>query len=173
MLSNFTFITRLSRRGSYAFFNWCRSWILRNKKKDTVNQPPIGYRVPASRHWFVQTQRNGGSENQSRRFKWACQIVCSTTAFFLLPSSGRILFNIYFHVSSEILTFNANIISTIRKCNCVTISSGCFNQRDCFVRSRNPKYFCSTFRNLQGAINGQLLTGFSLYGSSSEQILCT
>ena len=26
--------------------------------------------------------RNGGSENQSRRFKWACQIVCSTTAFF-------------------------------------------------------------------------------------------
>ena len=82
MLSNFTFITSLSRRGSYAFLNWCRSWILRNKKKDTVNQPPIGYRVPASRHWFVQTQRNGGSENQSRRFKWACQIVCSTTAFF-------------------------------------------------------------------------------------------
>ena len=67
----------------------------------------------------------------------------------------------------------ANIISTIRKCNCVTISSGCFNQSDCFIRSRNPKYFCSTFRNLQGAINGQLLTGFSLYGSSSEQILCT
>ena len=33
-------------------------------------------------------------ENQSRRFKWACQIVCSTTAFFLLPSSGRVLFNI-------------------------------------------------------------------------------
>ena len=30
-----------------------------------------------------------------------------------------------------------------------------------------------TFRNLQGAINGQLLTSFSLYGSSSEQILCT
>ena len=58
------------------------------------NNPPIGYRVPASRHRFVQTQRNGGSENQSRRFKWACQIVCSTTAFFLLPSSGRVLFNI-------------------------------------------------------------------------------
>ena len=28
--------------------------------------------VPASRHWFVQAQRNGGSENQSRRFKRAC-----------------------------------------------------------------------------------------------------
>ena len=27
--------------------------------------------------------------SQSRRFKWACQIVCSTTAFFLLPSCGR------------------------------------------------------------------------------------
>ena len=27
--------------------------------------------------------------SQNRRFKWACQIVCSTTAFFLLPSSGR------------------------------------------------------------------------------------
>ena len=37
----------------------------------------------------LQAQRNGGSENQSCRFKWACQIVCSTTAFFLLPSSGR------------------------------------------------------------------------------------
>ena len=91
VLFNFTFKAGLLRWGSYAFFNWCRSWILRNKKKDTVNQPPIGYRVPASRHWFVQTQRNGGSENQSRRFKWACQIVCSTTAFFLLPSSGSLI----------------------------------------------------------------------------------
>ena len=27
--------------------------------------------------------------SQNRRFKWACQIFCSTTAFFLLPSSGR------------------------------------------------------------------------------------
>ena len=26
--------------------------------------------------------------SQNRRFKWACQIVCSTTAFFLLPSPG-------------------------------------------------------------------------------------
>ena len=92
--------------------------------------------------------------------------------FFLLPSSGRILFNIQFNVSSKVLTLNADIISTIRKCNCVTISSGCFNQSDCFIRSRNPKYFCSTFRNLQSAINRQLLTCFSLYGSSPEQILC-
>ena len=30
---------------------------------------PIGYRVPVGRHWFVQAQRNGGSENQSRRSK--------------------------------------------------------------------------------------------------------
>ena len=34
--SDFTFITRLSRRGSYAFFNWCRSWILRKREKDTA-----------------------------------------------------------------------------------------------------------------------------------------
>ena len=27
--------------------------------------------------------------SQNRRFNWACQIVCSTTAFFLLPSCGR------------------------------------------------------------------------------------
>ena len=27
--------------------------------------------------------------SQNRRFKWTCQIVCSTTAFFLLPSCGR------------------------------------------------------------------------------------
>ena len=47
---------------------------------------------------FVQTQRNGGSENQSRRFKWTCQIVCSTTAFFLLPSSGRMAY--YFWTES-------------------------------------------------------------------------
>ena len=43
----------------------------------------------------MQAQRNGGSENQSRRFKWACQIVCSTTAFFLLPSSGSLLTGYY------------------------------------------------------------------------------
>jgi len=39
-------------------------------------------------------RKETAAENQSRRFKWACQIVCSTTAFFLLPSSGRVLFNI-------------------------------------------------------------------------------
>ena len=35
---------------------------------NTAILPPIGYRVPASRHQFVQAQRNGGSEIQSRRF---------------------------------------------------------------------------------------------------------
>ena len=41
---------------------------LLKSKVDTATLPPIGYRVPASRHWFVQAQRNGGSEIQSRRF---------------------------------------------------------------------------------------------------------
>ena len=50
---------------------------------------------------------------------------CFTTAFFLLPSSGRMLFNIQFNVSSKALTLNADIISTIRKCNCVTVSLTC------------------------------------------------
>ena len=37
----------------------------------------------------LQAQRNGGSETQSRRFigVW---IDCCTTAFFLLPSCGRV-----------------------------------------------------------------------------------
>ena len=109
--------------------------------------------------------------SQSRRFHRRVKGLLDD-GFFLLPSSGRMLFNIQFNVSSKVLTLNADIISTIRKCNCVTISSGCFNQSDCFIRSRNPKYFCSTFRNLQSAVNRQLLTGFSFYGSSSEHILC-
>ena len=29
---------------------------------NTAILPPIGYRVPVGRHWFVQAQRNGGSE---------------------------------------------------------------------------------------------------------------
>ena len=32
-----------------------------------------------------------GTQKAKTRFKWACQIVCATTAFFLLPSSGRVL----------------------------------------------------------------------------------
>ena len=37
----------------------------------------------------LQAQRNGGSETQSRRFIGVL-IDCCTTAFFLLPSSGRL-----------------------------------------------------------------------------------
>ena len=117
-------------------------------------------------------KRNGGSDFSKPPLHRRVEMWLLYDGFFLLPSSGRILFNIQFNVSSKVLTLNADIISTIRKCNCVTISSGCFNQSDCFIRSRNPKYFCSTFRNLQSAINRQLLTCFSLYGSSPEQILC-
>ena len=80
------------------------SWALWITKKDTVNQPPIGYRVPASRHRFVQAQRNGGSENQSRRFIRAWKYVCSTTAFFFcrrpadklfIKESGNVKLDLY------------------------------------------------------------------------------
>ena len=125
-------------------------------RRSCAGQRKAAALISQSRRWFY------------RRVKRAAV----RRLFFFLPSSGRLLFNIQFDVSSKVLTRNADIISTIRKCNCVTISSGCFNQSDCFIRSRNPKYFCSTFRNLQSAVNRQLLTGFSFYGSSSEQILC-
>ena len=41
-----TFIARLSRRGSYAFFSWWRSWELWESKMDTATPsygPPWGY----------------------------------------------------------------------------------------------------------------------------------
>ena len=37
VLFNFMFKTGLLRRRGYAFFNWCRSWILRKREKDTEN----------------------------------------------------------------------------------------------------------------------------------------
>ena len=41
-LSNFTFVTRLSLRGSYTFFNWCKSWVLCKKWKISMaTYPPI------------------------------------------------------------------------------------------------------------------------------------
>ena len=46
-----------------------------------------------------QVKRNGGSENQSRRFTGAWKCVCCTTAFFLLPSCGSFL--IYFTYCSN------------------------------------------------------------------------
>ena len=76
---------------------------------------------------IIEAKRSGDSKNYSRRFIGAWKYVCCTTAFFLLPSSGRMLFNIQFNTSREILTFNTNIISTVGKCDCIAICSGCFN----------------------------------------------
>jgi len=47
--------------------------------------------------------------------------------------------------------------------------TGCYTadyQSNCFISSRKPKYFCSTLRNLQSAVNRQILTRFTLYGLS-------
>jgi len=60
-----------------------------------------------------RAKRNGGSENQSRRFHRRVKGLLYD-GFFLLPSCGRMLFNIQFNVSSKVLTRNADIISTIR-----------------------------------------------------------
>ena len=46
--------------------------------------------------------------------------------FFFLPSCGRMLLHIQFNASSEIFTFNADIVSAFRECNCIAICSGCF-----------------------------------------------
>ena len=95
-------------------------------RRSCAGQRKAAALISQSRRWFY------------RRVKRAAV----RRLFFFLPSSGRLLFNIQFDVSSKVLTRNADIISTIRKCNCVTISSGCFNQSDRFIRSRSPKYFC-------------------------------
>ena len=55
-------------RMAWAFFDRKILGRLLKAKMNTAILPPIGYRVPVGRHWFVQAQRNGGSEIQSRRF---------------------------------------------------------------------------------------------------------
>ena len=40
------------------------------------------------------------------------------------------------------------------------------------VSEGTAKVFCSSIRTLQRAVNRQILTRFTLYGSSAEQILC-
>ena len=128
---------------------------------------PQGLSHCSGRHWCIQRH-----QKQCRPHLVGNIVFRHTTAFFLLPSSGRMLLHIQFNASSEIFTFNADIVSTFRECNCITICSGCFKQSDFFISSRNPKYFCSSIRNLQRAVNRQILTRFTLYGSSAEQILC-
>ena len=79
-----TFIVRLSRRGSYAFFSWWRSWELWESKMDTATPsygPPWGY-------WISKEKRR--LWKLSRRFMGAWRYVCCTTAFFLLPSCGSL-----------------------------------------------------------------------------------
>ena len=44
VLSDFTLKTRRSRRGSYAFFSWCRLWVLWKRKMNTT-LPPGNRRV--------------------------------------------------------------------------------------------------------------------------------
>src|SRR5699024_2157039 len=63
-------------------------------------------------HWFVETQRNGSSENQSHRFI-GVKICLLYDGFFLLPSCGRLLLmELFFYHITVIST--TSIPSTIR-----------------------------------------------------------
>ena len=88
MISVFILIVGIVRWRGYAFFSWCRSWTLRKSKKDTVRRPPLGYRVPASRHWFVQAQRNGSSEIKAAVSNGRVDRLLYD-GFFLLPLHSR------------------------------------------------------------------------------------
>src|SRR5699024_9606064 len=63
-------------------------------------------------HWFVETQRNGGSENQSHRFI-GVKICLLYDGFFPLPSCGRLLLMELFFYHSTVIT-TTSIPSTIR-----------------------------------------------------------
>ena len=57
MMFNFMSKAGMLRRRGYAFFSWCRSWALWKSKMDTADEPPIGCRVPASRHRFASAKK--------------------------------------------------------------------------------------------------------------------
>ena len=87
VLSNFISMTRLSRRGSYAFFSWCRSWVL--WKKEKMDTAAILLYAAVDLHGvrssFVESRRKETAAliSQNRRFlKKAWQNICVTTVFF-------------------------------------------------------------------------------------------
>ncbi len=59
--------------------------------------------------WFYIT-RNGGSENQSRRFIGAWKCICFTTAFFLLPSCGRLTYETIIHWWLQLSTYYESVL---------------------------------------------------------------
>ena len=74
-----TFIARLSRRGSYAFFSWWRSWELWESKMDTATPsygPPWGYWISKEkRRLWKLSRRFMGHRNVSavRRLFFFCR----------------------------------------------------------------------------------------------------
>ena len=69
---------------------------------NTAILPPIGYRVPVGHHWFVQAQRNGGSEIQKPPFLIGVLIGLLDDDFFFVrrpAATFLIAFNGLFHLS--------------------------------------------------------------------------
>ena len=90
---NFTFEAGLLRWRGYAFFSWCRSWMLWKRNMDTADKPPIGHRVPASRHRFASAKKRR-LWNSKPPFQIGVSNYLLYDGFFLLPSCGR-----YFSIS--------------------------------------------------------------------------
>ena len=97
---------------------------------DTVRQPPFGYRVPASRHWFVQAQRNGGSEIKAAvsngRVKWLLY-----DGFF----SFAVIRQLSFHISDSI-----NRVSAI---SLLCLESRLLKRPKCVIRKQLGYFYGS------------------------------
>ena len=83
---------------------------------NTAILPPIGYRVPVGRHWFVQAQRNGGSEIKAAvsngRVKWLLY-----GGFFSFAVVRQLPFHISIQIKSIHTFFQQHILEEIR---CIT-----------------------------------------------------
>ena len=99
VLIYFMLMSRILRCGAWAFFDRRLLGELQNIKMDTAIPsygPPWGY-------WISKEKRR--LWKLSRRFMGAWKCVCCTTAFFLLPSCGRLL--IIYNFRSSVMDFNA------------------------------------------------------------------
>ena len=72
-----------------------------DKHGDTSQIPPCAL---SGRRWFrIDEKKRRLWFSQSRRFKRACQMVCCTTAFFLLPLHSRTVFSMFLSYHFKLL----------------------------------------------------------------------
>ena len=79
MIFNFTSKAGLLRWRGYAFFSWCRSWVLCKKPK--TSKAAFSYVPPYSWLYFVGNKRSGGSENRAAA-SWAHEIMSALRRLF-------------------------------------------------------------------------------------------